>query len=127
MEERTARRCHAGIPWQGAFETGRGRIATAAPGNCRVATGARHSKKSGGVLRERIPMRYRFIHAHRHEFRVWLMCRVLEVSRAGFYLWLKRPASPRSVENDRLLEVIRAIHRSSRGVYGSPRIHAELR
>lgn len=72
-------------------------------------------------------MRYRFIHAHRHEFRVWLMCRVLEVSRAGFYLWLKRPASPRSVENDRLLEVIRAIHRSSRGVYGSPRIHAELR
>lgn len=54
------------------------------------------------------------------------MCRVLEVSRAGFYLWLKRPASRRSVENGRLLEVIRTIHRASRGVYGSPRIHAEL-
>lgn len=55
------------------------------------------------------------------------MCRVLEVSRAGFYLWLKRPASRRSVENDRLLEVIRMIHRESRGVYGSPRVHAQLR
>jgi len=72
-------------------------------------------------------MRYRFIQEHRHEFRVWLMCRVLEVSRSGFYLWLKRPASPRSVENCRLLLAIRAIYRASRGAYGSPRVHAQLR
>ena len=72
-------------------------------------------------------MRYRFIQAHRNEFRVWLMCRVLEVSRGGFYLWLKRPESQRSVENGRLVEAIRAIHRESRGVYGSPRVHARLR
>jgi putative transposase len=72
-------------------------------------------------------MRYRFIQAHRNEFRVWLMCRVLGVSRGGFYLWLKRPESQRSVENGRLVEAIRAIHRESRGVYGSPRVHARLR
>jgi putative transposase len=72
-------------------------------------------------------MRYGFIQAHRHEFSVSLMCRVLEVSRGGFYLWLKRPASPRSAENGRLLLAIRAIHQASRGAYGSPRIHAQLR
>jgi putative transposase len=55
------------------------------------------------------------------------MCRVLEVSRGGFYLWLKRPASPRSVENGRLVKSIEAIHRDSRGIYGSPRVHAKLR
>jgi putative transposase len=55
------------------------------------------------------------------------MCRVLEVSRSGFYLWLKRPASPRSEENCRLLLAIRAIYRASRGAYGSPRVHAQLR
>ncbi len=72
-------------------------------------------------------MRYGFIQAHRHEFTISLMCRVLEVSRAGFYLWLKRPESPRNAENSRLLLAIRAIHRASRGAYGSPRIHAQLR
>jgi len=72
-------------------------------------------------------MRYRFIQEHRHEFHVWLMCRVLEVSRGGFYRWLKRPVSPRNAENERLLLLIRAIHESSRGTYGSPRIHAQLR
>jgi putative transposase len=55
------------------------------------------------------------------------MCQVLRVSRTGFYLWLKRPASPRSVENRQLLSEIRAIHQASRGTYGSPRVHAVLR
>lgn len=71
-------------------------------------------------------MRYQFIQAHRREFQVRLMCRVLEVSRGGFYLWLKRPASRRSVENCRLLLEIRAIHKASRETYGSPRVHAQL-
>lgn len=55
------------------------------------------------------------------------MCQVLGVSRAGFYLWLKRPASSRNVENRQLLSEIRAIHQQSRGTYGSPRVYAELR
>jgi putative transposase len=55
------------------------------------------------------------------------MCQVLEVSRTGFYLWLKRPASQRSVENCQLLSEIRAIYQASRGTYGSPRIHEQLK
>jgi len=58
------------------------------------------------------------------------MCRLLEVSRSGFYAWLRREegeASPRALENRRLTERIKAIHAKSRETYGSPRIHAELR
>ena len=55
------------------------------------------------------------------------MCRLLEVSRAGFYSWRRRPASVREQENRRLIVEIRAIHSTRRQVYGSPRIHAELR
>jgi transposase InsO family protein len=53
-------------------------------------------------------------------------CRVLEVSRSGYYGWLSRSASPRHQENDLLLKHIEQIHADSRETYGSPRIHAEL-
>jgi putative transposase len=53
-------------------------------------------------------------------------CRVLNVSRSGFYEWLSRLDSPRRQENELLLKQIREIHEESRGTYGSPRIHAEL-
>ncbi len=55
------------------------------------------------------------------------MCIVLEVSRSGFYAWLKRGQSPRTKENDRLLTEITEIHKNSRGTYGAPRTHAELK
>ena len=55
------------------------------------------------------------------------MCRVLEVSPAGYYAWRSRPESSRSVANRELLANIKRVHRDSHGRYGSPRIHAELR
>ena len=55
------------------------------------------------------------------------MCRVLGVSPSGFYAWRDRPPSARAVENDRLLERMREIHRFSRETYGQPRMYAELR
>lgn len=55
-----------------------------------------------------------------------MMCRVLEVSRSGYYAWLKRAPSKRALEDAWLLERIETIHERSRGTYGSPRIHAEL-
>jgi len=55
------------------------------------------------------------------------MCRVLDVSRSGYYAWCRRPESFRSIENRRLIERIREIHARSRQAYGSPRIHIELR
>ena len=54
------------------------------------------------------------------------MCRVLGVSRSGYYAWRSRPPSNRALEDARLKERIEAIHTQSRGTYGVPRIHAEL-
>ena len=56
-----------------------------------------------------------------------LMCRVLEVSRSGFYAAERRAPSLRAAENQSLQMIIGAIHETSRGTYGSPRIHRELR
>jgi putative transposase len=53
-------------------------------------------------------------------------CRVLNVSKSGYYDWLGRPASPRELRNKELTKMARAIHAESRGSYGSPRVHAEL-
>jgi len=54
-------------------------------------------------------------------------CRVLGVSRSGYYGWLGRPAAPRTQDNELLLKHIEKIHDDSRRTYGSPRVHAELR
>ncbi len=56
-----------------------------------------------------------------------MMCRLYDVSRAGFYAWKARCASNRSVEDERLAEQIRHIHASTRQTYGSPRVHEALR
>src|SRR2546427_11415867 len=55
------------------------------------------------------------------------MCRVLKVSRAGYYAWSKRPASQHTKEDEGLGLQVAALYRESRGRYGSPRVHAELR
>ena len=55
------------------------------------------------------------------------MCRVLGVSRSGYYAWLKRSPSPRAVEDDRLKQRIETVHRQSRDTYGVPRIYFELK
>ena len=55
------------------------------------------------------------------------MCRVFGVSRTGFHNWERRAPSDRALSDAWLTEKIKQIHEGSRGVYGSPRIHAELR
>jgi putative transposase len=55
------------------------------------------------------------------------MCRVLEVSRAGYYRWLKRKPSQRQLDNQSLDAEIREIYEGSKGRYGSPKITQELR
>ena len=71
-------------------------------------------------------MRYACIERHRNDFPVKLMCRVLNVKRSGYYAWRKREPSARARKKERLRLEVRAIHRMSRGNYGSPRVHAEL-
>ena len=55
------------------------------------------------------------------------MCRVLGVSRAGFYAWERRPPSDRDLADAWLTEKIRESHTASKGTYGSRRVHADLR
>jgi hypothetical protein len=52
---------------------------------------------------------------------------VLGVARAGYYAWTSRPPSARTLADTMLGEQIREIHAGSRGIYGAPRVHAELR
>ena len=72
-------------------------------------------------------MRFAFIDAEKAVFPIGLMCEVLQVSRAGFYAWRKRPASTRSRDDKRLAVEITSIHVEHKGRYGSPRIQLELR
>src|SRR4051794_8066379 len=72
-------------------------------------------------------MCFRLIDAKRAQHPVCLLCSVLGVSRAGYYAWKDRPACARRLRDDELLGEIRAIHAESKGTYGWPRIHAELR
>lgn len=70
---------------------------------------------------------YRFIAAEKANYPISLMSRLLGVSRQAFHAWERRPPSQRVLEDAFLTERIREIHRANRGVYGAPRIHAELR
>ena len=72
-------------------------------------------------------MRYRFIQDHECEYRITVMCRVLQVSRSGYYAWQTRPESPRERENRRLLTHLQAIHARSREAYGIVKMHRALR
>jgi putative transposase len=71
-------------------------------------------------------VRFAFIVAEKAAFPIRLLCRTLQVSRAGFYAWHTRPPGPRAHADARLGLEIAAIHAETRQRYGSPRIHAEL-
>jgi putative transposase len=70
---------------------------------------------------------FRFIAVEKAHHSVKVMCRVLGVSRAGFYAWERRAPSDRDLADAWLTEKIRGIHEESKGTYGARRVHAELR
>jgi transposase InsO family protein len=72
-------------------------------------------------------MRFRFIEDRRADYPVTILCEVLGVSPAGYYAWRSRPESRRSAANREIVDDIKQVHRDTRGRYGSPRIHAELK
>jgi len=70
---------------------------------------------------------FRFVSDYADTYGVKRLCRVLHVSRSGYYDWRCRKPSARSVRNTELTTLITEIHRRSRTTYGAPRVHAELR
>ena len=70
--------------------------------------------------------RFRFIHAEQATSPIAVLCRVLEVSRAGYYAWTRRGQSARARADQQLTEQIRQVHVRSRATYGAPRVHADL-
>lgn len=72
-------------------------------------------------------MRYAFIQKRLRSYPVNVCCRVLGVSRSGYYKWLKKGESKRRKEGKRLIRIIKKVHSKSRRTYGSPRVHAELK
>jgi transposase InsO family protein len=71
-------------------------------------------------------VKFAFVRDHCEEFSVDLMCRVLSVSRSGYYAWSRRAPSSAARRRQELTERIRQVHRESREVYGAPRVHQEL-
>ena len=71
-------------------------------------------------------MKFRFIEAEKARYPVRLLCRVLDVSRSGYYAARRRPESERSRRDRQLQVAVRAAHAASRRSYGSPRLHREL-
>jgi len=71
-------------------------------------------------------VRFLFIRAEKASYPVTVMCRVLEVTRSGYYAFEKRSPSERAKANAQLLVKIRTVHERGRRKYGSPRVHEKL-
>jgi transposase InsO family protein len=72
-------------------------------------------------------VRFAFVDAEKAHYPVRMLCRLLRVSRAGFYAWRRQAPSSREREDVRLGVEVAAIHAESKRRYGSPRVHDELR
>jgi putative transposase len=83
--------------------------------------------KSKHQVPGRLRSAYEFIKAHRDQYSVQMMCRVLEVAPSGYYEWVLQPVSNRAQEDARLLRLIRASFTASHGIYGAPRVFLDLR
>ena len=72
-------------------------------------------------------MKYAFIHEHAKEYAVTRQCQVLAVAESGYYAWRRGQLSEHQQVDEQLLREIQVIYQQNRRLYGSPRIHAELK
>lgn len=71
-------------------------------------------------------MKFAFIEENRGQHDLRLLCRLLGVSRSGFYAWRQRPMSAHRRHDEMLMSVIGEVHQGFRRCYGAPRLHQEL-
>jgi putative transposase len=72
-------------------------------------------------------VKFAFIAEQKVAFSIVMMCRVLDVSTSGYHAWNGRPVAAHAHREGELDGRVRAAHAASKGRYGSPRVHAELR
>ncbi len=83
-------------------------------------------KKGNGELRARVPMKHAFMRAHREEFAIRAMCRVLRVHFSGVHAWLKEPMSLRARDDVRQTELIGQAWTESGKVCGCRKLADDL-
>ncbi|UOY93290.1 IS3 family transposase [Ectobacillus sp. JY-23] len=83
-------------------------------------------KKGDALLRERPSVRYQFIHEHRFEYRLEKMCKVLHVSRSGYYKWRDRDESQRDKQRKEWTVQVKEVFLRSHQLYGSPKVAKKL-
>ena len=71
-------------------------------------------------------MRFAFIDVEKACYPMRILCRVLEVSRSGYYAWRSRRPSAHDLEDERLRPKVVEAFKTGRGTYGSPRVRDEL-
>jgi putative transposase len=71
-------------------------------------------------------LRFSFIDIEKKAFPLFLLCKVMQVSRSGYYHWKKRGTSAREKERSQLIPRVRSIHQDSKATYGSRRMAQEL-
>ncbi|MCF7965690.1 MAG: IS3 family transposase [Methylobacter tundripaludum] len=83
-------------------------------------------KKGGSVLCKNAQVKYAMIKGNEDHYPVGMMCRLLSVSRSGYYSWKNRPLSDRDQANQKLLTEIKRVFEDEKGRPGSPRISRRL-
>ncbi len=71
-------------------------------------------------------MRYAWIHTQRDGYPLKLLCRVLQVSRSGYYAWRRREPSARTQRRQEIAQAAQRSHGDSHGTYGYRRVHRDL-
>ncbi|MCW8884751.1 MAG: IS3 family transposase [Motiliproteus sp.] len=84
-------------------------------------------KKSRGVLRQPVRLRYTYIRDHHKDWPVRRLCSLLDVHPSGYYAWIKDPKSERCKQDERLTGLIKQFWLESGGVYGYRKIYSDLR
>src|ERR1700754_623722 len=119
MGARTVCRSAAGVSRAWADEARAARDREAAPRGRQAQGGARYPKKSRGLLRQGLDMRFGFVAKHRGIWPVSWICEALGVSRSGFHAWLVRAPSARARSDEEFGGRVRASFVSSYRTYGA--------